>query len=107
MTQSEKNALARELGITPEACPWAWIATCPICDGKYSTCEFKPYCILPDPTSGLFAAKVWDGFLLEALGWQLLRVDTSSGKPRYEGIGGQFYDATTAALLAAWQGRVK
>lgn len=124
MTPQEISAHAIELGITPELYPEFWALACPMCGhGRLEYCDFGPTdgyacdqceaffssskglvntCTIPDPDSDDPRCPLWDGFYMRALGWPLLRVDSSSGTLRYEGMRGQFHKTPTAALRAAW-----
>lgn len=114
MTQTERNDLARALGITPEACPQVW--ECGFCLDSVSRCEWPGndkhvwHCTLPDPEGDDPGVWLWDGAFMRAL-------DKAGLDPQVV-IGGQetcvvtglhaqerhfFKPETTAALLAAWR----
>jgi hypothetical protein len=116
-TQPERNALARELGMGPEVCPWLW--ACERCHTRENRddcmhcmeCGDEPDAIqIPCPLSDDPAACLWDGAFMRALDKPGLDPQLIlGGGEAYVGTGVQssekhyFAKTPTAALYAAWK----
>lgn len=91
LSQPERNALARELGIGPEACPLLW---------------YGDECDLPCPISDDPAACLWDGAFMRAMGWPMVSMGYNGKSQRDEfrvGVKSEWQVTQTAALYAAWK----
>lgn len=115
LSQPERNALARELGLTS---PWLWgdeIVLSRDEDGRPSKTTRNT--LLPCPLSDDPAACQWDGAFMRAIGWRpIMKSDNGKFYARAifvpsddddEGAGDWLYtpycDTPTAALYAAWK----
>jgi hypothetical protein len=97
VTQHDINALALDLGITREAWPEYWPATCGHCwQPVMPPADFiETNCNLPAPDSGHEKAVAWLPFLINVMGW-------------YRGsIGVKGAQEATAELYAAYKAMKK